>query len=235
MFKDRKDAGERLASELKNVNGEGTVVLALPRGGVPIAAIVAEALEAPLGLLMVRKIGAPGHSELAVAAAVHTGESVEAGAEAEDIAASLQVVRNDELIRVLGVPESHIEAEAHKAAQEIAQRQVLYGAHAWSGALDGRTVILIDDGVATGLSARAALQAVRRRGPAHLIFAAPVAAPDVSSELSQIADRLVVLHQPQDLGAVSLWYEHFDQVDDREVAATLAAVADRFRDVTGSN
>lgn len=223
MFKDRKDAGERLAGALKDVGGKSTVVLALPRGGVPIAAIVAEALEAPLGLLMVRKIGAPGHSELAVAAAVHTGETVEAGAGAEDIAASLQVVRNDELIQALGVPESHIEAEAHQAAREIAERQALYGEYAWSGTLDGRTVILIDDGVATGLSARAALQAVRRRGPAHLIFAAPVAAPDVASELAQIADRLVVLHQPQDLGAVSLWYERFDQVSDREVAATLAA------------
>ncbi|MFC4350051.1 phosphoribosyltransferase [Fodinicurvata halophila] len=227
MFKDRQDAGERLAGELKDLGGESTVVLALPRGGVPIAAIVAKALGAPLGLLMVRKIGAPGHSELAVAAAVHTGESVGAEAEIEDIAASLQVVRNDELIRVLGVPESHIDAEARKAAQEIAERQALYGDHAWSGALEGRTVILIDDGVATGLSARAALQAVRRREPAQLIFAAPVAAPDVASELAQIADRLVALHQPEDLGAVSLWYENFDQVGDREVVTALAAANER--------
>lgn len=228
MFKDREEAGARLAEALQDLRGQEVVVLALPRGGVPVGAVIAEALQAPLGVMMVRKIGVPGQPELAVAALVDAGEQ-EAGRSSGDETADLQLLRNEALIRQLGIPEAHIEAEARRAGQEIARRRTLYGGQGWSGSLEGQQVILVDDGVATGLTAMAALQALRARKTARLVLAVPVAAPDVAAELARLVDRTVILEQPQDLRAVSLWYRRFDQVDDATVHRLLHEAAERLR------
>ncbi|WP_022728402.1 phosphoribosyltransferase [Fodinicurvata sediminis] len=228
MFKDREEAGARLAEALQDLQGQDVVVLALPRGGVPVAAVIAEALQAPLGVMMVRKIGVPGQPELAVAALVDAGEQ-EVGTSSGNETADLQLLRNEALIRQLGIPETHIEAEARRAGQEIARRRSLYGGQGWSGSLEGHQVILVDDGVATGLTAMAALQALGARKPAGLVMAVPVAAPDVAAELARLVDRSVILEQPQDLGAVSLWYRRFDQVDDETVRRLLQDAAQRLR------
>ncbi|WP_026987636.1 phosphoribosyltransferase [Fodinicurvata fenggangensis] len=226
MFRDREEAGTRLAEALQDLQGQDVVVLALPRGGVPVAAVIAAALKAPLGVLMVRKIGVPRQPELAVAALVDAAGEQDFGEQSGDEAANLQLLRNEALIRQLGIPEAHIEAEATRAGEEIARRRALYGGQGWRGRLEGRQVILVDDGVATGLTAMAALQALRVRKPARLVLAVPVAAPDVAAELARLVDRTVILEQPQDLGAVSLWYRRFDQVDDETVGRLLQA-ADR--------
>lgn len=215
MFQDRREAGKRLAAALSHLRAEDVLVLALPRGGVPVAYEVAQALGAPLDLVMVRKIGAPDQPELAVAAVVD-GESPE-------------IVENQELLDTLGLDRSWVERAAERELREIARRREHYLEGRPPLEVAGRTVVLVDDGIATGASFRAALRATRRREPARLVLAVPVAPPDTLDALRAEADEAVCLETPRAFGAVGAFYEDFHQTSDQEVVELMAraAAADR--------
>ncbi|HWA88750.1 MAG TPA: phosphoribosyltransferase family protein [Rhizomicrobium sp.] len=207
-FRDRRDAGRRLAAALAEYRQRDCLVLALPRGGVPVADEVARALAAPLDLLLVRKIGAPGHPEFAVGAVVDGGAPI--------------VVRNKEGMRALDVDEGAFQAVCAHELKEIERRRRLY--LRGSRPLDpkGHVVIVIDDGIATGATVRAALQAVRKRDPEKLILAVPVAPREALTELRGEADEIVCLAMPRPFGAVGYFYDDFRQVSDAEVIAIMA-------------
>ncbi len=207
-FRDRSEAGRLLAEALRSRVMPPCVVLALPRGGVPVAREIARALGCPLDLVMVRKIGAPGQPELALAA-VANGEAP-------------VLVVNEEVRRMSGVDEAWLEAAKARELEEIARRRRRYLADRVPAPVTGRTAILVDDGVATGATTRAALRAVRRRRPQRLILAVPVAPPATLSALAREADEVVCLHTPDDFMAVGQFYHDFHQVDDAEVMAALA-------------
>jgi len=211
IFADRIDAGRRLAAALAPLRGEDCVVLALPRGGVPVAAEVARALDAPLDLVLVRKIGAPHQQELAVAAVVD-GDTP-------------QLVRNEDVIRLLHVSEDYLEAEARRQLKEIERRRTAYLAGRTPEPIEGRTAIVVDDGIATGATTRAALRAVRARRPRRLVLAVPVAPPDTIAALASEVDQIVCLSQPEPFGAIGAFYDDFRQLEDEDVRSILAATS----------
>ena len=209
-FIDRTDAGRRLADRLAPMSlPPPRVVLALPRGGVPIGAEVARRLAAPLDLLLVRKIGAPGQPELAVAALVE-GDGPE-------------VVVDEDTLALSGADRRYVQDQARTQWREIERRRALYLKGRTRPALQGATVVVVDDGIATGTTARAALQALRRRQPGRLVLAVPVAPADTVARLRAEVDELVCLATPEPFRAVGLHYRDFHQVDDDEVIAALAA------------
>jgi len=206
MFRDRRDAGRQLAAALLPLQLADPVVLALPRGGVPVAAEVARALRAPLDLLLVRKIGAPGQPELAVAAVAEGG--------------ALAV--NEDLVDAAGASREYIDEQAREQTREIERRRALYlGARAALPVL-GRSAVVVDDGIATGATVRAAVQLLRQRGPARVVLAVPVAPRDSLDALRPLVDELVCLQSPSEFHAVGAHYLEFDQVEDREVVELLA-------------
>lgn len=207
-FTDRIDAGRRLAKALASYKGKKLVVMALPRGGVPVAAMVAEALEAPLDLILVRKIGVPFQPELAMGAVV-------------DGAAPL-TVRNEEVITLAGVSEGEFMAARDRELEEIERRRKLYLGDRSHPELSGHTVIVVDDGIATGATTRAALQAMRQRDPRKLILAVPVAPTGTLKNLRGEVDELVCLEDYENFGAIGLYYSDFRQVSDDDVIELLA-------------
>jgi predicted phosphoribosyltransferase len=207
-FRNRTDAGRRLAEALMAYKDEHPVVLALPRGGVPVAAEVARALHAPIDLIIVRKIGVPYQPELAMGAIVDGPEPL--------------VVRNEDVIRVSGVSEHEFEAVRDAELEEIKRRRSRYLGGRSHPDLAGQVVIVIDDGVATGATTRAALRAVRARNPGRLILAVPVAPTGSLGELSGEADEIVCLEDHESFMAIGSYYSDFRQVEDEEVRATLA-------------
>jgi predicted phosphoribosyltransferase len=221
-FRDRAQAGRLLAEKLEGrVQGSDPIILALPRGGVPVAAEVARRLGAPLDIFLVCKLGAPGQEELAIGAIAFDGKP------------SL----NQDLIAALRLSPAQVEAIIARENAELRRRAQIFGAS--SGPLDirGREVILIDDGLATGASMRAAIQAIRPMQPARIIVAVPVAARETCEEFQTLADDVVCLQTPRDFRAVGQWFEDFTQISDNEVRATLAA-RPHFETVpvqTGSN
>lgn len=211
-FLDRAEAGAALGKALLKLRlRQPILVLALPRGGVPVGAAIARALDAPLDLMLVRKIGAPSQPELAVAA-VAEGDPPEIAIDAE-------------VQRMTGADAGYIEAAAQRELQEIARRRRVYCGGRAAPEVAGRTVIVADDGIATGSTMRAALRALRRRRPALLVLAVPVAAPDSLQALRGEADRVVCLSEPVPFHAVGLHYVDFHQVDDEEVLAALQGAA----------
>lgn len=215
MFDDRIDAGRRLAEALSHLRDAAPIVLALPRGGVPVAAEIARALAAPLDLVLVRKIGAPFQEELAIGAIADAGTGEDEAAER---------VTDPEMIRQLGVPENYVEETAQNALAEIGRRRRLYRCGRTPPALGGRTVVLVDDGIASGATMRAALRAVRRQRPDRLVLAVPVAPRESLEALRREADETVCLDVPRDFQAVGQFYRNFRQTDDDEVVALLEAV-----------
>ncbi|NYG34587.1 phosphoribosyltransferase [Sphaerotilus montanus] len=212
FFKNRTEAGQRLAERLASERLVApVVVLALPRGGVPVAAEVARRLAAPLDLLLVRKIGAPWQRELAVAAVVD-GDAPE-------------VVIDEGLSAYAGADRAYLEREAAAALAEIERRRQVYLQGRQPLSLTGATVVLVDDGIATGTTVRAALKAVRRRGAARIVLAVPVAPHDILMALRSQCDRIICLAEPQPFRAVGLHYLDFHQVEDGEVQAALTAAA----------
>lgn len=207
-FKDRTEAGARLAQALQNYKVLRPVVLALPRGGVPVAAEVAEALEAPLDLLLVRKIGLPGHEELAMGAVVDGGAPV--------------TVRNEDVIRAAGVSEPEFAMVRDRELAVIERRRALYIGSRARAKLEGRVLIVIDDGIATGATTRAALRALRMRKPKTLILAVPVGPAETIAEMREEADVVICLEEYETFGAIGMFYSDFRQVSDREVIAALA-------------
>lgn len=208
-FRDRYEAGQLLAKALRGYRRQRPVILALPRGGVPVAVPVARELGASLDLLIVRKIGLPSQPELAM------------GAVADGIAPL--VVRNENVIRMAGVSEAAFAAVRDEELAEIDRRRKLYVAQRPFPQLKGRTVIIIDDGIATGATMKAALQAVRMQAPRRLVLAVPVAAAGTLADLHSHADAIVCLEAPAALGAIGAFYAAFDQVSDDEVIKTLAS------------
>jgi putative phosphoribosyl transferase len=209
-FVNRRDAGRELAGQLSEFADEQPVVLGLARGGVPVAYEVAQALGAPLDVLVVRKIGAPGNPEYGVGAIAEGGVRV----------------LNHKAIRQLLISGEELEAASTRARAHVEARVAQYRDGRPPLAVEGRTAIVVDDGLATGGTARAALRAVRARNPRRLVLAVPVGAPETVESLRQEADEVVCLLQPEPLWAVGLWYEHFEATDDAEITALLAGAAD---------
>jgi putative phosphoribosyl transferase len=211
VFRDRAEAGRRLAERLLRLKGTDPVVLALPRGGVPVALPIAEALGAPLDLLLVRKIGAPGQPELALGAVVE-GEPP-------------QTVVNEDIAELFGVSPPAIAREAALQLDEIARRRRLWLRGRPAVPPRGRAAIVVDDGIATGATVRAALSALERAGAARRVLAAPVAPRDTAEALRRLCDEAVFLAEPTDLGSVGAFYGDFHQLDDAEVTALLDRAA----------
>ena len=207
-YADRGDAGRRLADELLHLKDQQPVVLALPRGGVAIGFEIAQTLDAPLDIVLVRKIGVPWQPELALGA-------VTDGAFPETF-----IDRG--LATSLDIPESYIREETARQLEEIERRRKSYCEGRPALDVAGRTAIVVDDGIATGATMRVALQAVRRRDPARLVLAVPVAPPDTLAALRQDADEAICLQRPIGLGAIGFYYRDFHQMSDAEVTDLLA-------------
>jgi putative phosphoribosyl transferase len=202
FYRNRREAGQVLATQLmKYANRQDVLVLALPRGGVPVAYEVAKALHAPLDVFLVRKLGVPGHEELAMGA-IATG--------------GIRVL-NENVIRSLGIPDKLIEAVTEREQRELERREHLYRDDRSAPDVRGRTVILIDDGLATGATMRAAVRALRQEQPAHIVVAVPVAAPAACEEFRTEADDVVCAKTPEPFYGVGYWYEDFAQTSDQEV------------------
>ncbi len=210
-FADRREAGRRLADALAGLSGADPLVLALPRGGVPVAYEVARALRAPLDVVLVRKIGAPHQPELGIGAVVDGADP--------------QVVWNDDLVRHLRPPEDYLKAEPERQLKEIERRRGLYRPDRPPLAVAGRTAIVVDDGIATGGTVRAVLTALRRAGAGRLVLAVPVAPRDALAELRGLADDVVCLEAPDPFHAVGAHYRDFDQTSDEEVVALMERAA----------
>jgi putative phosphoribosyl transferase len=210
-FDNRSAAGRLLATALAEYRQRAPIVLALPRGGVPVAAEVAAALKAPLDLVLVRKIGVPGQPELAMGAVTDGVTPV--------------IVRNTDIIRYAGVTEEEFNAVRDKELAEIERRRKYYLEDRASAVVSGRAVIVIDDGIATGATIRTALRALRAGGPKELVLAVPVAAKETLEELREEADKIVCLEAPTWFQAVGAFYSDFRQVTDAEVVEILAGFA----------
>ena len=206
-FRDRSDAGRRLAKALSSYKDRHPVVLALPRGGVPVAAEVAAALDAPLDLILVRKIGVPTQPELAMGAVVDGTAPI--------------VIRNEEVIELSGTTVDEFDAACASELEEIERRRQLYIGDRARAEIAGQVVIVIDDGIATGATTRAALQAIRNQKPKELVLAVPVAPPDTITKLRGEVDALICLETPESFGAIGYFYRDFRQVSDQEVVAIL--------------
>ncbi len=206
-FSDRAEAGRKLAAALAGYKERAPVVLALPRGGVPVAAEVAAALDAPLDLILVRKIGVPSQPELAMGAVVDGGSSI--------------VVRNEDVIRHAAIGEADFKAVCDGEFAEIERRRKLYLGTRERVEIAGRTAIVIDDGIATGATTRAALRATRLRNPQRLVLAVPVAPTESLAELRQEADDVVCLADREPFGAIGFFYRDFRQVSDDKVIEIL--------------
>lgn len=205
-FRDRSDAGRQLAMLLTHLRGEHPIVLGLPRGALPVAYEVAQALGAPLDVLNVRKLGVPWHEELAMGAIATGGVRV----------------LNDDVIAGAGITREMIEEATEVQKVELDRRERLYRGGRPAPELSGRTVILVDDGIATGATIRAAVLVVRAQKPARLVLAVPVAQNSVAEELAREVDELVCVTRPSDLYAIGVWYDRFPQLTDEEVQSILA-------------
>jgi len=210
LYRDRADAGRSMADKLKRyADRDDVVVLALPRGGAPVAYEVARALGAPLDVFLVRKLGLPGHEELAMGAIASGGVRV----------------LNEDVVQGLEVPAETIDAVAEQEQLELARRERAYRGDRPAPDVAGRIVILVDDGLATGSTMRAAVAALRQRQPGRVVVAVPVGAPDTCELLRREADEVVCAQQPDPFFAVGAWYRDFSQTSDEEVRELLRDAA----------
>jgi len=209
-FRDRHEAGRRLADKLSAyAKRPDVLVLALPRGGVPVAYEVAQALQAPLDVFLVRKLGVPGYEELAMGAVATGGVRV----------------FNDEIVNGLRIPDDVVDAVTAWEQQELARREQLYRGDRPAPDVRGRTVILVDDGLATGATMHAAIAALRRQQPARIVVAVPTAPPEMCEALRAEVDDVICAITPQPFRSVGLWYEDFSPTTDEEVRELLARAA----------
>ena len=213
IFQDRSEAGEHLATQLaKFANRDDVLVLALPRGGVPVAYEVAKALQAPLDIYLVRKLGVPGHEELAMGAIATGGVRV----------------LNDDVVKYLRIPKSVIDLVAETELQELERREREYRGDRPEPDVRGKTVILVDDGLATGSTMRAAAEALRQQQPARIVVAVPVSAPQTCDEYRMGVDEIVCAATPEPFYGVGQWYIDFSQTTDDEVRELLAKAQNRL-------
>ena len=204
MFRDRLEAGERLAAALESYRGrKDAVVLAVPRGGLPVGAVVADSLELPLDVMLTKKIGHPANPEVAVGAVALTGEVI------------------GPMAREYGVPESYLRDQIRRLREELKRRHDLYAAGAEPIAVAGKTVLLVDDGAATGMTLKVAAGALKNAGAARVVIAVPVAPPDALEVLRSRADLVVCLEAPEDFRAVGQFYGDFSEIDDEQAAGLL--------------
>jgi putative phosphoribosyl transferase len=210
-FADRAAAGRQLATKLAHLKAGQPVVLALPRGGVAVGFEIAQALGAPLDIVLVRKIGVPWQPELALGAVTD--------------GASPETFIDEDLAKVLDIPESYVQEEAARQLEEIERRRKSYCAGRPPLDVTGRTALVVDDGIATGATMRVALRAVRRRNPAHLVLAVPVAPPETIAQFRKEADDAICLETPPMLGAIGFYYHDFHQMGDEEVTDLLTRAA----------
>jgi predicted phosphoribosyltransferase len=214
QFRNRADAGRVLAGKLGTyANRPDVLVLGLPRGGVPVAFEVARALNAPLDVFLVRKLGLPGHEELAMGAIASGG---------------VRVI-NDEVIHLLRVPPDVLETVTHEQEQELSRRELAYRGDRPALDVSGKIVILVDDGLATGSTMRAAVAALRRMKPRSIVVAVPVAAVETCAEMREEVDDLVCARTPEPFRAVGLWYQDFSQTGDDEVRELLQRPTQRSK------
>jgi putative phosphoribosyl transferase len=205
-FRDRSEAGRMLAAKLTHLKSHSDlIVLALPRGGVPIAYEVAQALDAPMDVFLVRKLGVPGHEELAMGAITLSGR-----------------VLNNSVIQGFNVSPEALERVVFKEQQELLRRHERYRANKGPLEVSNRTVVVVDDGLATGATMRAAISALRGMHPAYIVLAVPVAPVSATRQFSMLADEFISLIQPHDFFGVGQWYTHFPQLNDSEVIDLLA-------------
>jgi predicted phosphoribosyltransferase len=215
IYRNRSEAGKHLAAQLaKYANREDVLVLALPRGGVPVAFEVAKALRAPLDIFLVRKLGVPGHEELAMGAIATGGVRV----------------LNHDVVDYLGIPASVIDAVAANELQELERRERAYRGDRPEPDVRGKTVILVDDGLATGSTMRAAAAALRQRAPARIVVAVPVSAPQTCDEYRMGVDEIICVNTPEPFYGVGLWYEDFSQTTDEEVRELLEKARHDYAD-----
>ena len=206
-FSDRAEAGVELAARFPDLaDCPDVVVLALPRGGVPVGYQVARSLRVPLEVFVVRKLGVPGHEELAMGAIAGGGVRL----------------LNDQVVDALGIPEHVIDHVARREAQELERREQLYRGRRPAIPLTNKTVLLVDDGLATGSTMRAAVAAIRHQQPARIVVAVPVGAASTCAELARVADEVVCVRTPDPFVAVGVWYRDFTETSDVEVRALLS-------------
>ena len=210
-FYNRSEAGRLLAQKLKPIyaNRSEVIVLGLPRGGIPVAYEIAKVLNAPLDICLVRKLGVPGHQELAMGA-ISTGTIV---------------IINEDIVSSLGISKQEIEQVATQEWQELKRRDRVYRGDRPVPNLNHRIVILVDDGIATGSTLKAALTTIRQQQPKRIVIAVPVASPDICQELKDEVDEVVCLLTPEWLYSISLWYDDFSPTTDEEVCRLLALAA----------
>lgn len=211
VFRDRRDAAQRLVAPIKAALGarEAPIILALPRGGVPLGAVIAQALHAPLDVVLVRKLGLPGQPELAVAAVTDGAQH--------------RIAINQDIAQAAGLSGADIDALAEPALAEIARRRALWQDGRAAIGLGGRTIVLVDDGIATGASLRAALGWLQAQGPARVIVAIPVAPRTALDAIRPLVDQVICLETPLPFHAVGAHYADFPQISDAEVSAALDA------------
>ena len=211
LFKDRKDAGELLAGCLAEYRDKNVIVLGIPRGGVPVAAEIARGLNADMDIIVARKLGSPVSAELAIGAVTANGGCY----------------LNDEIIRELQVSDEYIDRVTETQREDARQREERFRGARSAPVLTGRVVILVDDGLATGATMRAAVRSVRKAEPARLVVAVPVAPPQTCAELREEADEVVCPYQPDPFWAIGLFYGDFEQVEDEEVSRILEEFAQK--------
>lgn len=211
MFRDRQEAGQKLGIELEKLRLHQPIVLALPRGGVPVAAEVAKALKAPLDLIIVRKVGAPGNPELAVAAIVD-GDPPD-------------VVLNRDIVEAYSLDDDELRVLIARERPELERRRLAYRGKHPPLSLTGKTAIIVDDGVATGTTMKVAIRALKRRSAREVVVAVPVAPPDTLAELACEADWIVCLNQPAHFHALGYHFRSFPQLTDEDVTSTMDEAA----------
>jgi putative phosphoribosyl transferase len=206
IFKDREDAGRKLAKKLMAYQGKDAIVLALPRGGIPAAVEIAKALDLPLDITVARKLGAPGYAEFGVGAIAQGGI----------------MVLNPGSLEAVAVTEKELKDIITEETAEMERRIALYRGNRHNPQIKGKIVILVDDGLATGVTAQAAIRSLKLGQPKKLILAVPVCAQDTADIVAKEVDELICLYYPRDFTAVGVWYENFGQLNDQEVIDMLA-------------